>query len=359
MTVRQSEIYCDEHGNTGEHLLDPEQPVFTLASDDFSAQEAGELIGRLQTQGALEVKFKTLRKTKAGWDRLIPWLFDPRLGAQRVAIFAMEKRFMVYTKMVDLVMETLMHSAGQDLYVEGANLATANYMASCVPVFCGKEPTQAMLEAFVQLIRRRQPAEVDAYVQAGQVLLAACSDDQTRDFLVPFFERELVPDWLDDMPTYLLDPAIPSLFQIIDTWGRRKVDRFEVVHDQSKPILASEAFFNQLMAEANEASRLVGYDRRQFLFPLRASRLRMGDSVAYPQLQIADVCAGLAAYWMRAKLTGKEDDLSKAFVAAGGLTWFVGGVIHSTDVTRNDLGTTGGGTNPIDPLAARAARQPN
>jgi len=358
MSGKTIEIYCDEHGNTGEHLLDPEQRVFTLASNDFSAQEATDLLAGLRTQSAAEVKFKTLRKTGAGRGKLLPWMFDPRLNGQRIAIFGIDKRFMALAKLFDLVMETLAHSAGIDLYEGGANIATANMLAGCLPTFCGETPTNAMLEAFVRLVRWRKPEDLEEYLRTGQALMDVCVDAETKEFLEPFFDRELVPEWLDNLPSYMMDPAIPSLFTITDAWGRRKVDRFEIVHDHSKPVLASEQLFSALVAHANEASHLVGYDRRTFLFPLRATRLRMGDSVAYPQLQIADVCSGLAAYWFRAELTQTHDDLSKAFVDAGGKSWIVGGIFRSEAVSPEDLGTPRGeGASPIDAFMERVARR--
>lgn len=345
-------IYCDEHGNTGERLLDDAQPVFTLASNDFSIDEAAGLVSRLVAQGASEVKFKTLRKTPAGRARLIECLFDPRLNPDRIAVFAMDKPFMVITKMVDLVMEALLHEQGDDLYENGGNLAASNMMAICLPVYCGESLTKDMLEAFVALVRFRQPEQVEQYVAAGQALLTACKDKQMRSFMQPFFARELIAEWLpSESVDHLLDPAIPTLFQVIDTWGRRKTDRFEVIHDQSKPVLASEAQFHAMMAQANEASKQVGYDRRTFLYPLRATGLQMGDSTTYPQLQIADMCAGLTAHWLRHHQKDSRDELCKAFESANGPEWLLGCVGPSAHVTPQDLGTDSReGTNPVDPI---------
>ncbi len=39
-----SSIYCDEAGNSGENLVDIEQPFFVLASNDYSESEANSLL---------------------------------------------------------------------------------------------------------------------------------------------------------------------------------------------------------------------------------------------------------------------------------------------------------------------------
>lgn len=55
-------IYCDEAGNTGANLLDPEQPVFVLASNDFSAEEAGNLLLHVlvEQRGGVPAAFELL-----------------------------------------------------------------------------------------------------------------------------------------------------------------------------------------------------------------------------------------------------------------------------------------------------------
>lgn len=355
MSEHQKFIYFDENGNTGERLLDADQPLFVLASNDYSKGEAGELVRGLLSQGAAEAKFKTLKKTPAGRARLARLLVDPRFNASRIAAFVIDKRFMVFTKLVDSVMETLLYEAtGEDLYKRGANLATANMMYYVVPAFCGEAATSEMLDAFVQLLRRRAPADIDRYVTAGQVLLDVCSDREMSDFLLPFFSRQLLPRWLPCQPENTLDPAIPSLFRLIDTWGRRKLSRFTVIHDRSKPILASEELFNRMMAEANESSRLVGYDRRKFLFPLRADGLVHEDSAAFTQLQLADVSAGALSHYLRCKREGVTDEICEVMDVINALGWVVDAVVPSPAVTPTDLGTEDeSGTNPIDPFVER------
>lgn len=348
-------IYFDENGNTGERLLDANQSFFVLASNDYDRGEAVELVRGLLSQGAAEAKFKTLKKTPAGRARLTQLLVDPRFNASRVAAFVIDKRFMVFTKLVDTVMETLLYEAtGADLYKRGANLATANMMYYVVPAFCGESPTTEMLQAFVQLLRGRTPADIDCYVTSGQALVDSCSDHEMKDFLQPFFSRQLLPFWLPNQPENALDPAIPSLFKLIDTWGRRKVDRFTVIHDRSKPIIASEELFKRMMADANEGSREVGYDRRKFLFPLRADGLLHEDSAAFPQLQLADVCAGALSHYSRCKREGVSDEICEVMDAVDALGWVVDAIFPSPAVTPGDLGTEDeSGTNPIDPFVER------
>lgn len=345
-----ADIYCDEAGNSGQNLLDPEQPVFVLASTDLSHAEADELLEVVRSRQAGEPKFKTLKKTPDGVRRLTSLFSDPRLNKDRVVITAMHKRFMVVTKVVDLIAETLTYRLGEDLYKQGANIALSNMLYCCMPVFCGQDPTTRFLSAFVDLVRHRSNLHVDAFFQAGDALVAATSDQQLADTLRPLVNRDLFPLWRDGLIDHALDPAIPALFQHIAVWGMRKPERFRVIHDRSKPILATQQQFEAMMALGDETAVVVGYDRRRFKFPLQATALEQGDSVAYPQIQVADLCAGGIAHMLKCRDDGRFDDLG-FMVRDLALGWVVDAVIPTTDVTPEELGTDSEiGTNPVDPV---------
>ncbi|WP_252499170.1 DUF3800 domain-containing protein, partial [Escherichia coli] len=67
-------IYFDESGNTGSNLLDPNQPVFSLASCSFSDNDARNLIGLLNSRSPLEAHFKNLKRRKNGQDAIIRFM---------------------------------------------------------------------------------------------------------------------------------------------------------------------------------------------------------------------------------------------------------------------------------------------
>ena len=108
------------------------------------------------------------------------------------------------------------------------------------------------------------------------------------------------------------------------------------------------------MAKLNEPSTLIGYDRRKFLFPLRASNLRHEDSHHVSQLQIADICAGLSSHYVKCKRSGTNDELSAAFEAADAIEWIVDAMMPTTAITPEQLGTDDiSGSNPVAPITSR------
>lgn len=346
-------IYCDEAGNSGENLLDKEQPFFVLASNDFGRSEAILLLDHVYSPQGGEPKFKTLKKTSDGIRRLTRLLADPRLNNNRVVIDVYHKRFMVVAKMVDLIAETLIHETDGDLYLRGANLAMSNMLYYCMPTFCGELVTDRFLRSFTDLMRQRTEAHAAAFFREGQAMLEASSNEEFKVVLRPFTDPLVREVWFEGINPLALDPAIPALFQHINAWGIRKPDRFRVIHDRSKPVLASQQIFENMMAHNEEQSALIGYDRRQFKFPLRAESLEQGDSLEHPQLQLADLCAGAVSYFFKCREVGKLDELAMAICNLGCIEWAINMVVPSPDVTPEELGTNSeDGINPVDPLVA-------
>ena len=351
------EIYCDEAGNSGQNLLDAQQPVFVLASTDMNREEATELLRHVRSRQGAEPKFKTLKKTSDGVHKIRQFFADPRLDGKRIVMNIFHKRFMIVTKMVDLIAETLFHQIGEDLYKRGANIAMANMLYYCMPPFCGRKATDRFLQSFVDLLRLRTERSVKNYYAAGRAMVKGSKNKEFRRDLYVFTEPRLFAEWYPGIGTDPLDPAIPALFQHIAIWGMRKTDRFRVVHDRSKPILASQPQFQRMMAIGDEPATMVGYDRRQYKFPLQAQSLEQADSHEFPQLQVADICAGGLAHVLKCREMGAYDQLAE--VIEGRCREFVvDAVAPTTSVSPEELGTDSEvGTNPVDPVVELLKRR--
>jgi hypothetical protein len=251
-----------------------------------------------------------------------------------------------------------MHEIGEDLYLRGANIAMSNMLYCCMPPFCGEQLTDRFLQSFAALMRERTEACAAAFFAAGHAVIDASTNERFKDTMRPFADPRLFNIWFDGIGPLALDPAIPSLFQHIHAWGTRKAERFRIIHDRSKPVLASQKNFEDMMAIGNEPSASIGYDRRKFKFPLRAESLEQGDSQEHPQLQIADLCAGAISHFFNCLEAGELDDLAVAFRDLGCTDWVVNSVTPSKDVTPKDLGTDSeDGINPIDPMVSHLRRR--
>ena len=352
-------VFFDEAGNTGAALTDSAQPVFVLASTGLTDDEAEGVLGVVRTPQAKEAKFSALRKSDSGRRRLLDLVGSTQLGPERVKSLVMHKRFMVVSKLVDIIEETLMHESGIDLYERGANLALANLHYLVSPVFCGEQRFDEFLASFVEMIRRPTPTSKARFFQAARGMYDGCSDADHKASFAPYIYAERCIDDILDGVTYLaLDPAIPSFFALCTAWGSQIGEPFHAVHDASKPMAAERSTFEAMMDPAIEAA-IIGYDRRKFEFPLKATGITFADSLDHPALQLADLIAGATAHWAASLARGEKDEFAEALAASGVQRFAFDALWPTPDVTPEALGTGEvGGLNAIEHMTkALASRQ--
>ena len=99
-------------------------------------------------------------------------------------------------------------------------------------------------------------------------------------------------------------------------------------------------------------------NRRQFRYPLRAISLSQADSRDHPQLQVADLCAGLVNHLYKCTTAGEFDDLGAAARDFGVMDWIFDQVMPTMAVTPEQLGTAEeGGVNPVGRMMADLIRR--
>ena len=109
------EVAFDESGNTGADLPNQQQPVFALASTCLSHEQASLILQPLRTPQSREIKFSRLRRTKGGRRRIIELLSCSSLDPENTITTLFHKKYMIVTKVVDLLVENLAYEDGIDL----------------------------------------------------------------------------------------------------------------------------------------------------------------------------------------------------------------------------------------------------
>lgn len=351
------EVHFDEAGNTGAALLDPNQPVFVLASADFTRDEAEDLLDLVRTPQTHEVKFTSLKKSDAGKRRLLEFLASPLLTPARVKVSITHKRYMAMCKAVDLIEETLAFRDGIDLYERGANIAIANLHYYVTPVFCGVERFDLFLSTFIEMVRTPSVATKASFFASVWALYENCREPRHQASFGPYLiaERE-IDDILDGVNYIALDPAIGSVFHQLSVWGTEIGQEFLAIHDQSKPVWAERETFAAMMDPAAPPT-LIGYDRRKFEFPLRARTLRFADSRELPQLQVVDLLAGATSYFATAIARSARDELTEQLDRAGIERFSIHALWPAPHVTPQTLGTEEtGGVNATDFMVETLAK---
>lgn len=331
-------VSFDESGNTGQNLLDANQPHFVLVAVHFAPDEARALIDLVGSR-AQELHGTDMKRRGGGRGRLMKFLESPLLSPARVKIAIAHKEFMVVAKIVDLLVEPLALRRGIDLYDRGANIAMANMLYACMPVLCGVASFETLLAAFVRMIRQKDDPGINAFYAAIRETRECCrSDEFARNLDLLSNTGAVVRDVLDSLATTentQLDPAVPLFISLCAAWGDQLGVEFDVLHDRSKPIERLrpelERFMDKRMSEVT-----VGNDRRMVKLPLKATGITPVDSELAPQVQLADLVAGLCA----ASLKHPAGDPEMASLAEERCKpLVVDGIWPTTDVTPEALET--------------------
>ena len=347
------EVAFDETGNTGADLLRSEQPVFALASVSLSRNEADEIISGIRAAQTREVKFKRLRKSESGRLRIVKVLSSPKLTVDNVIVTIVHKRFMAVAKIVDLLFETVFYRAGADLYKDGANIALSNLLFNSMPVVFGEDWTEMFLCRFVEMIRYRTLKSVQRFYGIVRILCAISKSREYVELLAPILASEqIVEHILANSDKNSLDPAISDFVRHCTVWGERFGEAFDIVHDASKPVFQEKSALESLMSRGEE-EHLIGYDRRRFVFPLRAKGIQFGRSEDDPRLQVADLVAGACANWLASFISpGKHQEFCKEIETADVGRFLINAIWPTGDIYPQELGTEyTGGINAPDHIA--------
>ena len=347
-----TDIVFDESGNTGPDLLNQDQPVFTLAATSISKEHAGLLLHDMRKAGSKEVKFSRLRRSNRGRSQILNLLSKDYLTVEKAKVFVVHKRYMVVTKIIDILIETLAHEDGIDLYKDGANIAMANMHFHCMPVYCGEGRTKTLLRRFVQMMRNRTHGDIRRFYSAVRRAYEESQDKEFASSLAPLLLSERVIFEVLRHNKNSIDPAIPAFFHLCAKWGDHVGMPFSTLHDEATALSQERDFLRRFMWGGDE-ERLVGYDRRQFVLPLRATDLRFGRSENDVRIQVADILASSVCFWANGFADpSKRGILWEEIDAANVGRFVIGALWPSTEVTPTGLGTNeSGGVNPADATA--------
>ncbi|CFB71320.1 DUF3800 domain-containing protein [Yersinia enterocolitica] len=354
MMYEVPDIFFDESGNTGGNLLDAEQPFFTLGSCKVSHNDALKALELTGSKSPNEAHFKTLRRRKSGQDGIIRLLESKYVSEENVKIFLVDKNYMLTTKIVDVLIENWSHNRGIDIYINGQNLALSNLFYFCLPVFCGDEHTDMMYANFIKMIKLQSEESIEEFYMSVDKLKELSTDIRFVETIERISTtKEDINEILEGTDKSTLDPSIPALFKHCIEWDKKFPSGYYIKHDDSKAITEQKEIFDKFM-NLSKSTEIYGYDRRTFSLPIKARSLSFHSSEEYPQLQIADIVSGAAAYYVNCLKKQTLDDYFYNELKRINIDkYFNDMVIWPTSyVSPEDLGTVyTGGINAADGVA--------
>ncbi|WP_281543627.1 DUF3800 domain-containing protein [Grimontia sp. SpTr1] len=354
-----STIYLDESGNTGSNLLDKDQPVFSLASCNFTEKEAQILSNLVGSQSDHEIHFKRLKRRKPGQDGIIRLMKHALVNPDNIKVNIFHKRFMITSKIVDTLIEHMLHMRGEDLYINGRNIALSNMLFYCLESFCEEEKVTEMYRKFIEMIKEKTPYSISSFYSIVGEVKESSTHESFKSSIDQILEtKDYIDDALSNIDKSSLDPSIPALFAQCVQWGQSSPRGFHLIHDDSHAVEQQKLLFAQFMDWTQETVE-YGYDRRKFGLPLKGKSLKFESSHDHLQLQIADIITSSFTHWAAGVLKGETEEYLFVELNKLNLDRFIGNnkIWPTPDVDPKDLGTVhDGGLNAANHIPIYLAK---
>lgn len=346
-------ITFDEAGNTGADLLNKEQPIFSLASSNYTKDEANNLLDIFNRNQGQEIKFKNLRRRKNNHDRLLEFITRISAEKNRNVATIYHKEYVTVTQIVDIIIEWVMYHEGIDIYINGGNIALSNIHHHCINNLCNENISLGIKRSFIEMIRDKKTENIEKFYYYIWQAHGTCIDVNYKDFLEPIIQSEkYISDILEKVNNNFIDPAISSFAVHCSTWTDRLPEKFKIIHDNSKPVFQKKEYLENLMSTEIPHEK-IGYDRRKFSFPYNATGIEFADSKDDPRLQVVDIIASCIATWGKGYIDEKyQNELWYKINNSSIEDIVVVKVWPHSSVTPEELGCeSSSGTNPLDVMA--------
>lgn len=292
-------IYMDEAGYTGNHLLDPTQPVFVYSSVNIdNVMQASSTVKRITRKFNLqgqELKGKNLAKHGRGRAALSEILDE---YADDIYVNVYEKRYALACKFFEYTFEPILssHSAlfyGIDFHRFIAQLMYLELSALCPGI-------GDSFAAFEDVMRKGDYSRVrDILAPGGTNPNLLEPTNMVLCFLEIHRERfcREIED-ARDSSSWVLDLSLGAVMDLLRYWGLQH-STVSAICDESRPLKFQEHVFQAMVGCEKRAYIALG-SREPFPLTFNLSGpIILADSKATPGLQIADAVAAATALMFR------------------------------------------------------------
>lgn len=288
-------IYMDEAGYTGSHILDANQPYFVLSAVYFTEEE----LKRLQKDITFdkELHFIEMKRSIKGRHTIKQILEHPLINEDHISFKFIDKRFCIYAQIVDMTIEPVFHFIfREDFYTKRNNIFFANLLY----IFCEEHPNHDAIDKFLYSFENMMRKKTKESVEDFYLNVIHISQDSKNEDLINILEYiklsyKILEHVLIEDNTYCLDTTITSLLCMTNHWSQKLGSMINIITDDSKPIKAGIGMLERL-SKIPGGQRLVGYDTRKQIFPLPIHSILTVDSKTTFGVQLADLIASSCAF---------------------------------------------------------------
>ncbi|RYY90405.1 MAG: hypothetical protein EOO15_02730 [Chitinophagaceae bacterium] len=302
-------IYLDEAGYTGSKMTDTEQPIFVLAAHSISEDRCSELLKECFPKSqAPEIKHTNVRKTASGQKGALLLRETILKEGHQTYSFAVHKRFSLFQRLFDYLVEPVMHKHGVNAYHNAFNITFSNLGYICLERECGVEYVSELLARFERLIKERTQESHDSFFAFFEEGVSNATKEAQEVFDVLMLGMFEGINGVKDIPENALDVLFSTVVDTVGSWRRKSEGPFVVIHDQSKELAAQKETWDWLTSPAQQEAMLGFGDFRQLPLPMNVESTTAGISHDHAGLQVADILAGTCVEALKLVLGAKCDE---------------------------------------------------
>ena len=310
-------LYFDESGYTGSNLLDPDQPIFAIASSDLDDAAAEAILKNSFRYRGREFKFSSIWGSSNRSDLV---RFGRALDGMHEHAFTwmMDKRFVLLTKIVDMLVEPYITNSGFDFYSDGFCWKSSNYIHFGLAQFAEATFYETLLNTYLTFSRDPTPEALS--VLQFQLRIMANSSEEPVKVLVDqmalgaelFLQYHSFESYRGSNELH-----VSSLVAVIVHWRQRHPEDFAVIHDASANFFRRRDTWERITSpNVPQEVHALG-DGSDVEYPLRVVSTTPMNSIDSRAIQLCDMLAEYTARNFDPRLTPDERALLDNTIRAG------------------------------------------
>lgn len=286
-------IYIDEAGNTGQDLLNEDQPVFVLASHNYDDSQINILRDLFDFKG--ELHFKNLKDSIHGREAIIKFINHPLISELNINIVIAHKLYVACGHIVDRLIEPVFFDENIDIYSGKQNIILNQFLFSFGLNFWDKNLFDIFLVSFMKMVRVQSSDSIDNFYRAARNLYNSPLTKERNILVAILKSKEQITDILSYIDKFSLDVTLSSFLVLSNLWYLKSKKRLIVFHDKSKQL----EFYKDLifkLTNTEHDSKVTHLGTQDVVLPYQIQNLNLVDSIDFTGIQLADILASAVSF---------------------------------------------------------------
>jgi hypothetical protein len=297
MQDNPEDIYCDEHGYSGDYMMDKEQPYFVYSSIAIDEKTARDIISGIKKNFRIqgeELKGSKLIKFNNGRKAILQIL---DLIRDRAKLSISDKKYALACRFFEYIFEPALAAKNSLFYRIGFHKFISNILY--MEFRARQAHAEDIFADFEDAIRQRSHEKMAILFSTLTLPNMSPVLEDVKDFASQNREP-IIKEFSflkDSGPSkWALDLTTSSLFALLGFWGQR-FSSLRVFCDASKPLEVSLELFKTMINREDKKYVELGGEKHPLTFNL-AQPIALVNSTDFAGIQLADVIAGAYGFVM-------------------------------------------------------------